>query len=247
MSSTIVNQVIKLISVHTTSRVLMSEKILTYLFSAFLVIETTMLGTIILSSVQCIPQHGDLDMIIETTDHPPNGGNNYLAVVCASEIVVRAFIMIWLRLLMLLVGAFILFCNVYYVQRIDVELTKQHVIAHRRLAKRWLLYKILSFALALPVYLTTLILSYTIERFWTLLTPYPALCPRHMMFDNDRMVTYQCHFNQELPIFILWILAQLVGVCLCIMWCVSIVVALFLVYHKSSEVLEESSNSANSA
>lgn len=236
MSATgVIDSLAKLISVKTKSRVLFIERVLTYVFSGMLAVEILLLVTLVLATAECRDISQTLDQAVDTTTHSPGGANLYLGLVCATQIKTRAFLMFWLRILMLLSSTLMLFCNAHYVKRIDEDLTDDHIIQNGNLARRWVCYKIVSFVFVVPVFVVTLVLSYTIPAFWQLLVPVPAQCSRHMIFEENRTSNYVCHFDQEFLIFCLWCLAQLIGIALGILWLISLGVSIYLNCYRSDK------------
>ena len=234
MASTAVNEVIKLVSVETKSKLLYVERMLTYVYIVFVFLEIPLLGFLLSAEVNCIPKHTPLDVLISTASHSPSGPDGYLAGVCAAQIKWKAFAMFLMRIFMLFAGTAMLFVNGYYVRHIDADLTDDGILQNRALAYRWLTYKISSAILVIPLFVATLVTSYTVKPFWQLLTPLGIDCSRHMVFDQERTVDYICHVTpgSEFWIFMLWIFAQFFGVFLLLLLFSSIGVTFFIVYSR---------------
>lgn len=231
MASTAVNEVIKLVSVETKSKLLYVERMLTYVYIVFVFLEIPLLGFLLSAEVNCIPQHASLDVLIAIASHPPSGPDGYLAGVCAAQIKWKAFAMFLMRIFMLFAGTAMLFVNGYYVRHVDADLTDDGILQNRALAYRWLAYKFLSALLVVPLFVATLVTSYTVPPFWQLLTPLPIDCSRHMIFDQERTVDYICHVTpgSEFWIFMLWIFAQFFGAILLLLLLLSIGMTFFIV------------------
>jgi len=255
MSSAIISQITGVFEVKAKPKELFLETWLSGLFVVTIIVQFALLIYLVVDDVACIPKEIDIVTLINITTGPPQPSNDqYLAVLCGTQIRWDDIGIFIEKIVFLFILAFVFFVNKSHLVSINryhsilqrerlpefigpkpVKLEGDYKRKMRFILVRFFLVKLVFFVVMLAAIVTALVLQHTVDGVGDILHPVDKTCGKHMKWVDNLKGKFTCHLEQELTIYILSLVTNVLAVAILLLFFLSMIaVAVYIFTHKNS-------------